>query len=117
MSSQTLLNDSTCCVPCIALKNALQVKNEHNYLKEYTSILSDSIKIYKDINQKQDSLNNINISKILEYKDRENTFNTLIQNSNTQVSIYKSKYKTEKTNRKLSNGLTGAVLLVLIFVL
>ncbi len=117
MSSQTHLNDSTCCVPCSALKKALIVKNERDYLKEYSNILSDSIKIYKDISQKQDSLNKTNVLKLTEYKDRENTFNNLLQNSNTQVSIYKSKYNTERTNRKISNGITGVVLLVLIIVL
>ena len=55
-SSQTLLNDSTCCVPCIALKKALIVKTEKDYLKNQLGVARDSIVVLDKIVYNQDSI-------------------------------------------------------------
>jgi hypothetical protein len=55
-NSQTLLNDSVCCVPCYTLKNALILKQDYDLLKSELNISRDSINIYTKINFQKDSI-------------------------------------------------------------
>lgn len=55
-SSQTLLNDSTCCVPCSTLRKALILKEDHKLLKSELSVARDSINLYVKQGLEKDSL-------------------------------------------------------------
>ena len=55
-SSQTLLNDSTCCVPCAALKKALTLKEDHKLVKAELGVARDSIVLYTKQGLEKDSV-------------------------------------------------------------
>lgn len=55
-SSQTLLNDSTCCVPCSTLRKALILKEDHKLLKSELGVARDSINLYVKQGLEKDSL-------------------------------------------------------------
>jgi hypothetical protein len=55
-SSQTLLNDSTCCVPCATLKKALILKEDHKLLKAELGVTRDSIDLYVKQGLQKDSV-------------------------------------------------------------
>ena len=85
LSSQTLLNDSTCCVPCIALKKALVVKTERNYLKDQLGITRDSITLLDKIVFNQDSIIKIKDAQIALYVKNEGDYKQLIENKDKEV--------------------------------
>ena len=64
-SSQTLLNDSTCCVPCKSLKKALIVKTERDYLKNQISVTRDSLRTQDTIIASLDTLVKIKDKQML----------------------------------------------------
>jgi 5-bromo-4-chloroindolyl phosphate hydrolysis protein len=90
LSSQTLLNDSTCCVPCIALKKALLVKTEKEYFKNQLGVARDSIVILDKIVFNQDSIIKIKDTQIALYIKNESDYKQVIEN----------KDKGAKTNKR-----------------
>ncbi len=55
-NSQTLLNDSTCCVPCATLKKALILKEDHKLLKAEIGVTRDSLGLYVKQGLEKDSV-------------------------------------------------------------
>jgi hypothetical protein len=111
LSSQTLLNDSTCCVPCIALKKALVVKTERNYLKDQLEVTRDSIVILDKIVFNQDSIIKIKDAQIALYVKNEGDYKQLIENKDKEVTLYKNEYKTALKRRNLGyiSGILGII--------
>ena len=111
LSSQTLLNDSTCCVPCIALKKALVVKTERNYLKDQLGITRDSITLLDKIVFNQDSIIKIKDAQIALYIKNESDYKQLIENKDKEVTLYKNEYKTALKRRNLGyiSGILGII--------
>jgi len=111
LSSQTLLNDSTCCVPCIALKKALVVKTERNYLKDQLGITRDSITLLDKIVFNQDSIIKIKDAQIALYVKNEGDYKQLIENKDKEVTLYKNEYKTALKRRNLGyiSGILGII--------
>ena len=111
LSSQTLLNDSTCCVPCIALKKALVVKTERNYLKDQLGVTRDSIIILDKIVFNQDSIIKIKDAQIALYVKKEGDYKQLIENKDKEVTLYKNEYKTALKRRNLGyiSGILGII--------
>jgi hypothetical protein len=111
LSSQTLLNDSTCCVPCIALKKALVVKTERNYLKDQLGVTRDSIIILDKIVFNQDSIIKIKDAQIALYVKNEGDYKQLIENKDKEVTLYKNEYKTALKRRNLGyiSGILGII--------
>ena len=85
-SSQTLSNDSLCCVPCKSLKKALLVKTERDFLKEQIGIARDSIVVLTNIVTNQDSVIVKQDTTISLYKKNEAEFTQLIK-SKAAVTI------------------------------
>jgi len=111
LSSQVLLNDSTCCVPCIALKKALVVKTERNYLKDQLGVIRDSIIILDKIIFNQDSIIKIKDAQIALYIKNESDYKQLIENKDKEVTLYKKEYKTALKRRNLGyiSGFLGII--------
>jgi hypothetical protein len=111
LSSQALLNDSTCCVPCIALKKALVVKTERNYLKDQLGITRDSITLLDKIVFNQDSIIKIKDAQIALYIKNEGDYKQLIENKDKEVTLYKNEYKTALKRRNLGyiSGMLGII--------
>lgn len=55
-NSQTLLNDSTCCVPCATLRKALILKEDYKLLKAELGVSRDSIGLYIKQGLQKDSV-------------------------------------------------------------
>ena len=111
LSSQVLLNDSTCCVPCIALKKALVVKTERNYLKDQLGVVRDSVVILDKIIFNQDSIIKIKDAQIALYIKNESDYKQLIENKDKEVTLYKKEYKTALKRRNLGyiSGFLGII--------
>ena len=111
LSSQVLLNDSTCCVPCIALKKALVVKTERNYLKDQLGVVRDSVVILDKIVFNQDSIIKIKDAQIALYIKNESDYKQLIENKDKEATLYKKEYKTALKQRNLGyiSGFLGII--------
>ena len=111
LSSQVLLNDSTCCVPCITLKKALVVKTEKDYLKNQLGVVRDSIIILDKIVYNQDSVIKIKEAQIALYVKNESDYKQLIENKDKEVTLYKKEHKTALQQRNLGyiSGILGII--------
>jgi hypothetical protein len=111
LSSQVLLNDSTCCVPCITLKKALVVKTEKDYLKNQLGVVRDSVVILDKIIFNQDSIIKIKDAQIALYIKNESDYKQLIENKDKEVTLYKKEYKTALKQRNLGyiSGFLGII--------
>ena len=113
--SQTLSNDSTCCVPCKSLKKALIVKTERDYLKNQIGITRDSIFILDSIVHKQDLIIVNREAKITECEKSEAACEQLVKNKDKEVELYKGAYNTAIRQRNVGYtfGFLGIILVVL----
>ena len=116
-SSQKPSSDSTCCVPCKALKNALLVKAERDYLKDQINILRDSTRLQTTIINKQDSVMYTDSIKLTEYISREGTYNQLIGNKDREITIYKKKYSNQVIKARVAAGVSLTLFVTLLIVL
>ena len=110
-SSQTLLNDSTCCVPCKSLKKALLVKTERDYLKNQIGVTRDSVIVLDSIVKTQDTMLSARKQQNLLYKKNEEDYKKIIENKDKEVTLYKNEYKTALKRRNLGyiSGLLGII--------
>jgi len=111
LSSQALLNDSTCCVPCIALKKALVVKTEKDYLKNQLGVVRDSVVILDKIVFNQDSIIKIKDAQIALYIKNEGDYKQIIENKDKEVTLYKKEHKIALQQRNLGyiSGFLGII--------
>ena len=116
VSSQTLLSDSICCVPCNTLKKALIVKNERDYLKEQIKITRDSSLIFSRIVLNQDSIIKVKNSTISLYKKNENNYLQLIDNKDEEINLYKSDIKKHKRSKIVSYIIGSTCILLSILI-
>ena len=110
-SSQTLLNDSTCCVPCKSLKKALLVKTERDYLKNQIGVTRDSVIVLDSIVKTQDTMLSARKQQIFLYKKNEEDYKKIIENKDKEVTLYKNEYKNALKRRNLGyiSGLLGII--------
>lgn len=101
-SSQIALNDTTCCVPCYTLKNALIVKSERDYLKNQIGIVRDSVTLLNVVTRSQDSLISNKNQQISLYKKNETSSQQIIDNKDKQISLYNDIVKEVKTQRNIA---------------
>jgi hypothetical protein len=116
-SSQTLLNDSTCCVPCAALKKALTLKEDHKLLKAELGVARDSISLYAKQGLEKDSV-------ILDQKSIINEKDTIITNKTQIISERDNQIKdlnhnigVFKRQRNYAIGGSGGLLILTILLL
>jgi hypothetical protein len=102
MSSQTLLNDSTCCVPCSSLRNALLMKADNKLLVSEISVTRDSVNIL----QKQSILKDSLISDYKTIVSEKDTIiglnNSIINEREKQVGDLNKNIKTIKRQRNIT---------------
>jgi hypothetical protein len=116
-NSQTLSNDSTCCVPCKSLKKALLVKTERDFLLTQLDISRDSTLLLTQIVTNQDSIISKQDSTIVLYKQNEVNFNQVIKNKDSEIEIKDKQLQKQKTKTKIAWGVAGLNAIALILIL
>ena len=116
MNSQTLLNDSTCCVPCITLKKALLLKNDYTYLKNQIKITRDSVFILNNITLNQDTIIKTQGRQITLFKQNEISYKKLIVNKDEEIILFKKEIKKQK-KAKIVSYIVGGSCVILSFIL
>jgi hypothetical protein len=116
-SSQTLSNDSLCCVPCKSLKKALLVKTERDYLKEQIGVARDSIVILSRIVSNQDSIIIKQDTTISLYKKNEEEYTQIVKNKDTEIEIKDKQIKKAKNRARIAWVTTGASTIAFIILL
>ena len=111
-NSQTLSNDEQCCVPCIALKNALLVKTERDFLKTQIEITRDSISVLDKVVLKQDIVIKTQDKTISLYKKNEANYLQLIDNKDEEIGLNKVEIKKQK-RAKIVSYIVGGTCVVL----
>jgi hypothetical protein len=103
-SSQTLLNDSTCCVPCKSLKKALIVKTERDYLKNQISVTRDSLRTQDTLIFMLDTLVKIKNNQISLLAQNQQNYKQIISYKDIEIQLYRKKYDNAVKMRKLGFG-------------
>ena len=116
-SSQTLSNDSLCCVPCKSLKKALLVKTERDYLKDQIGVARDSIVILSRIVSNQDSIIIKQDTTISLYKKNEEEYTQIVKNKDTEIEIKDKQIKKAKNRARIAWVTTGASAIAFIILL
>jgi hypothetical protein len=98
VSSQKLLNDTSVVVPISALRKALEVKTERDYLQKQLGVCRDTIKSLNKIIKSQDStikISNVQISLYVKNETRHdsvvNSYKGVIKEKENQVSDLQTK--------------------------
>jgi hypothetical protein len=112
MNSQTLLNDSTCCVPCITLKKALLLKNDYTYLKSQIEITRDSVFILSNIALNQDTIIKTQDKQITLFKQNEVNYKNLVINKDEEITLFKKEVKKQKKSKIISYIVSGACIIL-----
>jgi hypothetical protein len=103
-SSQTLLNDSTCCVPCKSLKKALIVKTERDYLKNQISVTRDSLRTQDTLIFMLDTLVKIKNNQISLLAQNQQNYKQIISYKDIEIQLYRKKYDNAVKMRKVGFG-------------
>ena len=111
-NSQTLSNDEQCCVPCIALKNALLVKTERDFLKTQIGITRDSILVLDKVVLKQDIVIKTQDKSINLYKQNELNYTQIIDNKDEEIQLYKNDIKKHKRAKVVSYIVRGTCIIL-----
>ena len=117
VSSQTLSTDSICCVPCKALKKALMVKNERDFLKNQIGVTRDSILIFTNILSNQDSIIIKQDTTISLYKKNEDKYNQIIINKDVEIKLKDKQIKKAKNKMRVAWATTGLSIITFILIL
>lgn len=112
MNSQTLLNDSTCCVPCITLKKALLLKNDYTYLKNQIGITRDSVSVLMLIALNQDTIIKTQHKQIILFKQNEVNYKNLVINKDEEIILFKKEVKKQKRSKIISYIVSGACIVL-----
>lgn len=116
-SSQTLLNDSTCCVPCATLKKALILKEDHKLLKAELGVARDSIGLYVKQGLQKDSVI-IDQKGIIVEKDAIITDKTeIIGQRDNQIKDLNHNIGVYKKQRNWAIGGSGGLFILTILLL
>lgn len=120
VSSQKLLNDTSVVVPVSALRKALEVKTERDYLQKQLGVCRDTIKSLNKIIKSQDStikISNVQISLYVKNETRHdsivNSYKGVIKEKENQVSDL----QTKLNKSYIITGLVAAVSIFLIIML
>ncbi len=116
-SSQTLSNDSLCCVPCKSLKKALLVKTERDLLKDQIGVTRDSILIFTNILSNQDSIIIKQDTTISLYKKNEDKYNQIIINKDVEIKLKDKQIKKAKNKMRVAWATTGLSIITFILIL
>ena len=117
VSSQKLLNDTNVVVPVSALRNALEVKVERDYLKKQITISRDTIKSQSSIIKSQDSTIKVSDIQIALYKKNETRHDSVVTSYKGVITEKENQVSDLQTKLSKSYVLTGIVAAISIFLI
>ena len=120
VSSQKLSNDTNVLIPVSALKKALEVKLERDYLKNQLVTSRDTIKSQNKIIKSLDSTNKVSDHQINLYKKNETRHDSVVNSYKGIITEKNNKINdlTDKLNKSyILTGIVSAVSVLLIILL
>jgi len=117
VSSQKLLNDTNVVVPVSALRNALEVKVERDYLKKQLTVSRDTIKSLSSIIKSQDSTIKVSDIQIALYKKNETRQDSVVTSYKGVITEKENQVSDLQTKLNKSYILTGVVAAISIFLI
>jgi len=117
VSSQKLLSDTNVVVPVSALKKALEVKIERDYLQKQLIICRDTIKSQNKIIKYQDSTIKVSDIQITLYKKNETRQDSIVNSYKGVIKEKENQVSDLQTKLNKSYILTGLVTAVSIFLI
>jgi hypothetical protein len=115
--SQTNLSDSTCCVPCTAIRNALILKKDYQLLKTEIGVTRDSLNLITKQSIEKDSVI-IDQKHIISEKDIIiTTKDKVIQTKDEHISDLNHNIKVYKKQRNISYIASGGVFILTLLLL
>lgn len=117
VSSQKLLNDTSVVVPVSALRKALEVKTERDYLQKQLGVCRDTIKSLNKIIKSQDSTIKISNVQIALYVKNETRHDSVVNNYKGVIKEKENQVSDLQTKLNKSYIITGLVAAVSIFLI
>jgi len=120
VSSQKLSNDTNVLIPVSALRKALEVKLERDYLKNQLVTSRDTIKSQNKIIKSLDSTNKVSDHQINLYKKNETRHDSVVNSYKGIITEKNNKINdlTDKLNKSyILTGIVSAVSVLLIILL
>lgn len=120
VSSQKLSNDTNVLIPVSALRKALEVKLERDYLKNQLVTSRDTIKSQSKIIKSLDSTNKVSNHQINLYKKNETRHDSVVNSYKGIITEKNNKINdlTDKLNKSyILTGIVSAVSILLIILL
>lgn len=120
VSSQKLSNDTNVLIPVSALRKALEVKLERDYLKNQLVTSRDTIKSQSKIIKSLDSTNKVSNHQINLYKKNETRHDSVVNSYKGIITEKNNKINdlTDKLNKSyILTGIVSAVSILLIVLL
>ena len=116
-NSQTLLNDTICCVPCAALKKALILKSDNELLQSEIGVTRDSVNILVKQGLEKDTIITEHKAIITEKNGIINTKDQVITEKDNQISDLKHNVKSYRRQRNMAYITSGGLFILTIILL
>ena len=116
-NSQTLLNDTTCCVPCAALKKALILKSDNELLKAEIGVTRDSVHILVKQGLEKDTVINEHKAIIVEKNGVIDLKDQVIDKKDNQISDLEHNtkvYRRQRNGAYVGSGVLFILTLILL---
>jgi len=117
VSSQKLLSDTSVVVPVSALRKALEVKVERDYLQKQLIVCRDTIKSQNKIIKSQDSTIKIGDIQIALYKKNETRHDSVVTSYKGVIKEKENQISDLQTKLSKSYVITGIVAAISIFLI
>lgn len=117
VSSQKLSSDTNVVVPVSALRKALEVKIERDYLQNQLIVCRDTVKTQNKIIKSQDSTIKVSDIQIALYKKNETRQDSIVNNYKEVIKEKENQVSDLQTKLTKSYILTGLVAAVSIFLI
>ena len=117
VSSQKLLSDTNVVVPVSALKKALEVKIERDYLQKQLIVCRDTIKSQNKIIKYQDSTIKVSDIQITLYKKNETRQDSIVNSYKGVIKEKENQISDLQTKLSKSYVITGIVAAISIFLI
>ena len=114
LHSQKVSND-TCCVPCQALRNALEVKSQRNNLQKQLVYSRDSISGLKEIILAKDTTIISRDSSIAVYKRNEIRYEKVSANKDSVINVYGQEIEKQRGQKRGAIAALIATIFIWIF--
>jgi hypothetical protein len=117
VSSQKLSSDTNVVVPVSALRKALEVKIERDYLQKQLIVCRDTVKTQSKIIKSQDSTIKVSDVQIALYKKNETRQDSIVNSYKGVIKEKENQVSDLQTKLNKSYVLTGIVAAISIFLI